>query len=48
LRPIARDRRKLKELVNNLCSWWNNGLCYYYLMLMFHLNRNDSTQVLMC
>jgi hypothetical protein len=23
LRPIARDRRKWKELVDNLCSWWN-------------------------
>jgi hypothetical protein len=20
------DRRKWKELVDNLCSWWNNGL----------------------
>jgi hypothetical protein len=32
VRSIARDRRKWKELVDNLCSWWNNGL--YYLLLL--------------
>jgi hypothetical protein len=30
LRAIARDRRKWKELVENLCSWWNDGHYYYY------------------
>jgi hypothetical protein len=34
LRSIARDRTKWKELVDNLCSWWNNGLYYYYYMIV--------------
>jgi hypothetical protein len=30
LRCIARDRRKCKDLVNNLYTWWSDGLYYYY------------------
>jgi hypothetical protein len=32
LRSIVRERRKWKEFVDNLCSWWNNGL--YSIMLL--------------
>jgi hypothetical protein len=34
LRPIARDKRKWKELTGNLCFWWNDGHYYYILLLL--------------
>jgi hypothetical protein len=33
LRFLAADRQKWKELIDNLCSWGNNGLYYYYINL---------------
>jgi hypothetical protein len=30
LRPITRDRRNWKELVDKLCSSWNDEHYYYY------------------
>jgi hypothetical protein len=30
VRPIPSNRRKWKELVDNLCSWCNEGHYYYH------------------
>jgi hypothetical protein len=35
LRPIVRDRSKCKELVDNFCSWWKDGL--YFILFLFLL-----------
>jgi hypothetical protein len=43
-RPIARNRRKWKEFVDNLCSCWNDGL---YLLLLFRVTGFPSFLVLL-
>jgi hypothetical protein len=39
LRPIVRDRWKWKELVDNLRSWWNDGLYYNFLSYNLYFRK---------
>jgi ferritin-like protein len=39
LRPITRDRRNWKELVDKLCSSWNDEHYYYYYYYYYYCSN---------